>query len=174
MAYSRRNWKETTAITAAELNRMEEGIDRISSGTWTPRVTWGIQGGTAEEGGTWGEQTNTGYWYRVGDLVFIHAVIDAYTKKNTGNLTIKNIPFSPHNDYAPAALSHLFGVRVGDGYMITARVRQDKTIEFVRQAISDSASNYNTGLVQVSDVANVNDTTSRNLKVGISAVYKIA
>ena len=172
MAYSRRNWTETTAITPAELNRMEEGIDNIKIGTWKPSVKWGIQGGTSEEGGSWGTQENTGYWYRVGDLVFINATIYAKTKKSTGNLVIANLPFTPHATYNPASIGHFYGIKIADGYMVTSRLLQNKTIEFIRQAISTSAdATDNTRNIQVSDIR-FSDGSERFINISLSAVYR--
>lgn len=173
MAYTRRNWKETTAITAEELNRMEEGIDNITSGTWKPSVKWGVDGGTGDEGGSWGSQDNVGTWYRIGDLVFVYAYIYASTKKSTGDLIIRNLPFAPANAYTPLTIGHFFGLEVGDGYMITARAMTDKRIEFVRQAITANASKDDTAVLKVSDAKLLEDK-SRHVNISLSAVYKIA
>lgn len=173
MAYTRRNWTEATAITASELNRMEEGIDNITSGTWSPKVKWGIPGGTGTEGGSWGSQENSGVWYRIGDLVFVYAYIYASTKKSTGDLVIRDLPFTPAQEYSPVTIGHFFGLDVGDGYMITARAMADKRIEFVRQAITANVSNYDTGIIKVSDAKLLEDS-SRHVNISLSAVYRIA
>jgi len=94
VAYTKTSWVDgTTGITAAQLNRIETGVDQAygEEGSWTP----------AFNDGTFTYTSQTGRYVRHGDLVTVRFRIawSAYTAGSGGGLEVQGLPYAVDSNW---------------------------------------------------------------------------
>ena len=100
----------TSAVTAETLNDYERG-------TWTPAIK--EQGGASYTYGT-----QTGWYIKIGDLVYVAAYIKITGSSSTGsnNSTIQGFPFAADDAYNCFSASYHYGVAESSGTPVVFRL----------------------------------------------------